>query len=97
MDTTWKDFELLTLIKDSRDGTLVLPQFQRNFVWSRDDITDLLISILEGHFIGTFLLLRTNANDSLFAARALEGIDLRRDQLRPTFIILVVSQPDRDG
>ena len=97
MDTTWKDFELLTLIKDSRDGTLVLPQFQRNFVWSRDDITDLLISILEGHFIGTFLLLRTNANDSLFAARALEGIDLRRDQLRPTFMILVVSQPDRDG
>jgi len=88
MDTSWKDFELLTLIKDAREGTLVLPQFQRNFVWSRDAITDLLVSILEGHFIGTFLLLRTAPHDGLFAARALEGIDLDRDELKPNFMIL---------
>jgi uncharacterized protein with ParB-like and HNH nuclease domain len=57
MKTTPDNEKLLELIEHSRKGKLVLPQFQRNFVWGRDDITVLLVSILQGHFIGSFLLL----------------------------------------
>lgn len=56
MKTTPDNEILATLITSARRGKVVLPQFQRNFVWSRDDITALLVSILQGHFIGSFIL-----------------------------------------
>lgn len=88
MKTTPDNENLLTLIKSARTGKIVLPQFQRNFVWSRDDITALLVSILEGHFIGSFLLLRTDRDETPFAMRAIQGVDLYDDQLRPDWMIL---------
>lgn len=88
MKITPNNNSLLDLIKGARAGKIVLPQFQRNFVWSRDDITALLISILEGHFIGSFLLLRTDANSIPFAMRELEGIDIRKQDLHPDHMIL---------
>lgn len=88
MKITPDNDSLLDLIKDARAGKIVLPQFQRNFVWSRDDITDLLTSILEGYFIGSFLLLRTDSDSVPFAMRALEGIEIREKDLRPDYMIL---------
>lgn len=57
MRTTPENQKLFDLIEDARTGKVILPVFQRNFVWSRDEITDLLISILAGHYIGSLLLL----------------------------------------
>lgn len=74
MKTTPDNEKLLDLIDEARKGKIVLPQFQRNFVWSREDITALLISILEGHFIGSFLLLATENDNLPFAVRPLEGV-----------------------
>lgn len=88
MKITPDNDSLFDLIKDARSGKVVLPQFQRNFVWSRDDITDLLTSILEGYFIGSFLLLRADTDNVPFAMRALEGIDINEDDLRPDYMIL---------
>jgi len=88
MRTTPENQKLLDLIKDARNGKLVLPQFQRNFVWSRDDITALLISILEGHFIGSFLLLRAENDNIPFAIRPLEGVGLSINQLNPEHMVL---------
>lgn len=88
MKTTPDNQELLDLINFARKGKIVLPQFQRNFVWGRDDITALLVSILEGHFIGSFLLLRTDSDNVPFAIRALQGVDLTQDQLKPDWMIL---------
>jgi hypothetical protein len=83
------DNEHLTgLIDNARKGKIVLPQFQRNFVWSRDDVTALLLSILEGHFIGAFLLLDTDSDSLPFAARPLEGVALSAAQIRPDRMIL---------
>lgn len=76
------------MIESARKGKIVLPQFQRNFVWSRDDITALLVSILEGHFIGSFLLLKTDVDDIPFAIRSLQGVDLPIAQLKPEIMIL---------
>jgi len=88
LKTTPDNENLLSLIDDARTGKIVLPQFQRNFVWSRDDITALLVSILEGHFIGSFLLLRTDREEVPFAVRALQGVNLHDDQLKPEKMIL---------
>ncbi|MDX2119255.1 MAG: DUF262 domain-containing protein [Planctomycetota bacterium] len=40
-------------------GTLKIPQFQRDFVWSRDKSAKLIDSILKGYPIGTFILWKT--------------------------------------
>lgn len=88
MKTTPDREELINLIDDARRGKIVLPQFQRNFVWSASEITDLLVSIMHGYYIGTFLLLRTDANDLPFAVRPLEGVDLRQSDLRSEKMIL---------
>jgi uncharacterized protein with ParB-like and HNH nuclease domain len=76
MKTTPDNEKLLELIDDARKGKIALPQFQRNFVWSRDDITALLVSILEGHFIGSFLLLGADSDELPFAARLVQGVEL---------------------
>ncbi len=80
--------KILTLIHKARSGKVVLPQFQRNFVWGRDDITDLLQSIFEGYFIGSFLMLDTDAENVPFAVRPLQGVELNIQQLRPEWMVL---------
>ena len=79
---------LLGLMKDARSGELMLPQFQRNFVWAASDITDLLVSILKGYYIGTFLLLRTTPDDAPFAMRPLEGVTLNGEDSKTEKMIL---------
>jgi len=86
--TTPDNQKLLDLVALGRKGKIVLPQFQRNFVWGRDDITDLLTSILRGHFIGSFLLLETEHDNVPFAFRALEGVQIHEEQLKPDLMVL---------
>ncbi len=88
MKTTPDNEKLMGLIDDARKGKIVLPQFQRNFVWSRDDVSALLLSILEGHFIGAFLLLNTDSDNLPFAARLLQGVDMSPRQMRVERMIL---------
>ena len=88
MKTTPDNQKLLDLVAAARKGKIVLPQFQRNFVWSRDDVTSLLVSVLQGHFIGSFLLLRTDSDEPPFAMRAVQGVDLAANQLKPESMIL---------
>jgi len=42
--------DVLSLVKRIYEGKVLLPEFQRNFVWSNQDIKDLLVSILNGYF-----------------------------------------------
>jgi len=88
MKTTLNNETLLTLINQARNGIIVLPQFQRNFVWSRDAITDLLLSIFQGYFIGSFLLLDVDKDNTPFDMRPIEGVDLSVRDLRPDKMIL---------
>ncbi|MCX8025666.1 MAG: DUF262 domain-containing protein [Thermanaerothrix sp.] len=45
---------------------MVLLEFQRSFVWTREDTEELLVSILQGYFIGTFLILDTPPERAIF-------------------------------
>ena len=88
MHTTPENQNLLEIISNTRKGKIALPQFQRNFVWSRDDITALLVSILQGHYIGSFLFIAADSEHLPFAVRTLQGIDLPESSLKPYALIL---------
>lgn len=75
MDITPDKKRLLDLVGRARSGEIALPEFQRNFVWTRDDVRDLLTSVLKGYFIGSFLLLKVDAESSPFAFRAVAGVE----------------------
>lgn len=88
MEITPDKQKLISLVEGARKGKIVLPQFQRNFVWSRDDITDLLVSILKNYFIGSFLLLRTDVDSSPFAERPIQGVNIGISELRSDWMVL---------
>ncbi len=68
------------ILERVHEGDYVLPEFQRSFVWSNSDIKDLLVSCLNGYFIGTFLLLRGDAAKS-FKTRYFEGVPEANPQI----------------
>ncbi|MEW6446676.1 MAG: DUF262 domain-containing protein [Bacillota bacterium] len=88
MDITPDKKRLLDLVERARSGEIALPEFQRNFVWTRDDVRDLLTSVLKGYFIGSFLLLKVDAENSPFAFRAVAGVEKPAEQLKPDWLIL---------
>ncbi|MBI4445995.1 MAG: DUF262 domain-containing protein [Acidobacteria bacterium] len=66
---------LLTIISGVYDGKVVVPEFQRSFVWWRQDIEELLASIFQGYFVGTLLLLDTPVRQPMFPFRKVEGLE----------------------
>ena len=62
------------LLNEVSNGSVVLPDFQRSFIWEPEDIRELLVSILGDYFIGSMLLLEHFKDDSPFALRLIEGV-----------------------
>lgn len=63
-----------SLFAEIENGTVKIPQFQRDFVWSKTKSAKLLDSIVKGYPIGTFILWKTN--ERLRAIRNLGGVAL---------------------
>ncbi len=63
-----------SLMSDIENGNIKIPQFQRDFVWSKDKSAKLLDSIIKGYPIGTFIFWKTK--EELRALRNLGGLDL---------------------
>jgi uncharacterized protein with ParB-like and HNH nuclease domain len=66
-------YDLLTLFKKIEKGELLIPSFQRGFVWKKKEIIDLLESVYEGFPIGTLLFLQSRESvfkSSEFAPRS---------------------------
>ena len=76
---------LIGLIHDARQGQVVLPEFQRSFIWDRQSTEELLVSILNNYFIGSLLFLSVLPDDHPFKARKIEGTD---DGIYPTKMVL---------
>lgn len=77
---------IIGLIGNARKGWLVLPEFQRSFIWDRQAVEELLVSILNDYFIGTLLLLNVSPTDSPFKARKIEGVE--DDKVYPKRMVL---------
>jgi hypothetical protein len=63
-----------SLFAEIDNGTIKIPQFQRDFVWSKAQSAKLLDSIVKGYPIGTFILWKTN--ERLRSVRNLGGVAL---------------------
>ena len=61
------------IISQIESGILKIPQFQRDFVWTRSKSARLLDSILKGYPIGTFIL--WNTAERLRVVRDIGGVD----------------------
>jgi hypothetical protein len=62
------------LLNDIEKGTVKVPQFQRQFVWTKLKSAELLDSILKGYPIGTFILWKTR--ETLRSVRNIGGASL---------------------
>ena len=63
------------LFTDIDKGRIKIPQFQRDFVWTKAQTAALIDSILKGFPIGTFILWKTN--DRLRHMRNIGNIELK--------------------
>lgn len=66
--------KLLSLLDDVKTGKLVIPDFQRDFVWTRKQIEELLNSVINRYFIGTILVLESPTSNLRFAPRVIRGV-----------------------
>lgn len=51
-----QNFHITDLINDVKRGYIKIPQFQRDFIWSKEKAASLMDSILKGYPIGTMIL-----------------------------------------
>src|ERR1017187_10360505 len=80
--------KVVGLVEQGFDGKICLPNFQRDFVWTREEVADLVRSIIRGYFIGSLLLLRCDANNPPFAPIALRGAEPPQRDPRPELLVL---------
>src|SRR5215207_1055446 len=67
--------KVVGLVEQAHEGKICLPNFQRDFIWTREEVADLVRSIIRGYFIGSLLLLRCDANNPPFAPVFLRGAE----------------------
>lgn len=80
--------KVVGLVEQAYDGRICLPNFQRDFVWTREEVADLVRSILRGYFIGSLLLLRCDPAKPPFAPVFLRGSNSAFKEPRPELLIL---------
>ena len=69
--------DVQSIVEDANKGQLVLPAFQRNFMWPTSQIGKLLESLLNGYYINTLLTLPVTrgSNDKVpFPTKKVEGV-----------------------
>ena len=76
------------LVEQAHEGKICLPNFQRDFVWTREEVADLVRSIVRGYFIGSLLLLRCDANNPPFAPVFLRGAQSPHSEPQPELLVL---------
>ncbi len=69
-----QSFLITELINDIKRGYIKIPQFQRDFIWSKEKAANLMDSILKSYPIGTIILWKTK--ETLRSIRNLGGVNL---------------------
>ena len=67
---------LKELVEQANENRLVLPDFQRDFVWKPTDVTKLLASLLNGYPIGGLLFME---NAGVYGQRSLDGVVAKKE------------------
>jgi hypothetical protein len=79
---------LVGLVDQAYEGKICLPNFQRDFVWTREEVADLIRSIVRGYFIGSLLLLRCAPANPPFAPVFLRGAGRPDGDPQPSHLVL---------
>jgi hypothetical protein len=79
---------IVGLVEQAYEGKVCLPNFQRDFVWTREEVADLVRSIARGYFIGSLLLLRSDPTNPPFAPVFLRGAKPAYRDARPEVLVL---------
>ncbi len=95
MELEWSKKKLLELVRKTYNGEVMLPDFQRNFVWARNNIEELICSLIERMFIGTFLIQRVNPTDVPFKVIPIDGADKVNKYFDPKPGIIVLDGQQR--
>jgi hypothetical protein len=95
MDVEHGTKEILDLVKMAYNGEVMLPDFQRNFVWDRQSIEELIESILENIFIGTFLILNTSSSLNPFKCIFIQGAEEVNPKIEPKPTVLILDGQQR--
>jgi hypothetical protein len=82
--TRGQNYHLSALLEGIEDGTVVLPEFQRDFDWTTNQIRQLVATVLLGWPLGSLLLL-PGSKDGLFTLRSFQGAPTFGD---PSLIVL---------
>ena len=80
--------KVVGLVEQAYEGKICLPNFQRDFVWTREEVADLVRSIVRGYFIGSLLLLRSDPLNPPFAPIFLRGAEPSQREPKPELLIL---------
>lgn len=100
MPRSWKNYpeKLIDLTEGAYNGKVVVPDFQRSFKWGTKNVQELLVSVLQDYFIGTFLVLETRTDKSCpFAYELVEGVEEAREDKpeKPSDVKLVLDGQQR--
>ena len=95
MELEWSKKKLLEMVRKAYQGEVMLPDFQRNFVWARNNIEEFIGSLLEKMFIGTFLIQRVNPKDVPFNVIPIEGANEINGNFTPKPEIIVLDGQQR--
>jgi len=78
------------VLKLGLEGKIVLPEFQRPFVWGPEDVRELLVSVMGGYFIGTLLIHENTKERTPFAVRPLPFTDKQTNDIPEGSILKIV-------
>jgi Protein of unknown function DUF262 len=88
MDVIPDKRRIVSLVEQGYEGKICLPNFQRDFVWTREEVADLVRSIVRGYYIGSLLLLRCDPNKPPFAPVYLRGSSPALKEPQPELLVL---------
>ena len=71
--TQGRTFDLERLLSGIHSGTVVLPEFQRDFRWGTSDVTSLLATVLAGWPLGSLLVIPQSAGRKFATRRFAEA------------------------
>jgi hypothetical protein len=66
---------LFGLVDKSRRHEYQVPEFQRDLVWRPEQVRELLVSLVQGHYAGALLVLEFNPTNPPFKHREIYGTD----------------------
>jgi|Deesub1362A_J573_1020465.scaffolds.fasta_scaffold01960_2 hypothetical protein len=84
------EIKLRVLLESVNRGEVVLPDFQRDFVWYPEDVRELLVSVIGDYFIGSILWMETTKESSPFALRLVEGVEKVNPDVKIQNLVKVV-------